>query len=378
MKNLVILGSTGSIGVQALNLINKLNFRVLALSCNSNINLLEKQIEQYKPSFVGITDEKAAKLLKPRSFIEKVFIGEDASSILAALPNADIVLNSVVGIAGLRSTLSALEKGTDVALANKESLVTGGKLVIDTAKNNNANIIPVDSEHSAIFQCLQKKEETDNLRKIWLTASGGPFYGKSFDELKSVTVNEALKHPNWSMGKKITIDSATLMNKGLEVIEAAFLFDLEPQRISVVVHRESIVHSMVEFRDGALLAQLGVPDMAIPIAYALTYPNRLENVAEVPNILNMNLTFSQPDVERFKCLAESKKSLEIGGLAPCIVNGANEAAVDLFLNKKISFNDIGRLVYSSLSCVTNKKEDYNLEDIYKADKEARKYVHENI
>ncbi len=378
MKNLVLLGSTGSIGIQTLSLVNKLNYRVLALSCNSSIELLEKQIDLHKPSFVGITDEKKAKLLKPRSFIEKVFVGEDASSMLASLPNADIVLNAVVGIAGLRSTLSALENGIDVALANKESLVAGGKLVIDTAKRNNANIIPVDSEHSAIFQCLQTNDEKQNLRKIWLTASGGPFFGKSKHELSSVTVEEALKHPNWSMGKKITIDSATLMNKGLEVIEAAFLFDLTPQQISVVVHRESIVHSMVEFNDGALLAQLGIPDMAIPISYALTYPNRLDNIAAVPDIFNMNLSFAPADEETFGCLAAAKKSLEIGRLAPCVVNGANEAAVELFLNKKISFNDIGKLVLSALSSVPHSKENYSLDDIYNVDKESRRFIHENI
>ncbi len=376
MKNLVILGSTGSIGVQTLNLVDKLNYKVLALCCNSNAELLQQQIDLYKPSYVGITDENAAKLLKPRKFIEKMFIGEDASSLLAALPEADMVLNAVVGIAGLRPTLSALANGTDVALANKESLVTGGNLVIDASNRTGARIIPVDSEHSAIFQCLQKKEERGNLKKIWLTASGGPFFGRSKCELEHVGLQDALNHPNWSMGKKITIDSATLMNKGLEIIEAAFLFALAPDQISVVVHRQSIVHSMVEFCDGALLAQLGVPDMAVPIAYALSYPNRIPCVADTPDILSMNLTFEPADEETFSCLYAAKKALALGGLAPCIVNGANEAAVELFLQEKISFNDIGRLVLSSLDCY-EPGQAYTLEGIFKADKMARQFVREN-
>ncbi len=378
MKNLVLLGSTGSIGVQTLKIIPQLNYNVLALSCNGNIELLEQQIELYKPQYVGIADENAAKLLKPRKFIEKIFIGRDASAQLAALPQADMVLNAVVGIAGLRATLAAVENGTNVALANKESLVTGGRLVMQAAKKSGAKIIPVDSEHSAIFQCLQGKGEAENLTRIWLTASGGPFFGKTRAELEDVTLQQALNHPNWSMGKKITIDSATLMNKGLEVIEAAFLFSLTPDQISVVVHRQSIIHSMVQLCDGALLAQLGVPDMSVPIGYALSYPARVNNIADVPDILNMSLTFSPPDEETFTCLATAKRALALGGLAPCIVNGANEAAVALFLEDKISFNDISRLVSNSLDNCDIIDDSYTLEQLFKADSLARKFVSENI
>ncbi len=378
MKNLVLLGSTGSIGVQTLKLASKLNYNVLALSCNANIELLEKQIELFKPQYVGIADENAAKLLKPRKFIEKIFIGDDAAAQLAALSQADIVLNAVVGIAGLNATLAALRMGTNVALANKESLVAGGRLVIDTAQKNGAKLIPVDSEHSAIFQCLQGRGERENLSKIWLTASGGPFFGKTKAELEAVTLQQALKHPNWSMGKKITIDSATLMNKGLEVIEAAFLFALTEQQISVVVHRQSIIHSMVQFCDGALLAQLGIPDMAVPIGYALSYPKRVPDIAAVPDILDMSLTFAPPDEETFGCLTAAKKALKLGGLAPCIVNGANEAAVSLFLQEKISFNDISRLVSLSLDSCEIKDDSYTIAQIFEADRMARKFVNENI
>ncbi len=382
MRNLVLLGSTGSIGRQTLELVASTDCKVLALSCNKSIELFERQIAKHQPRFIAIADPEAAKRLKIGESVEQVFVGEDAAEQLTrleALRKGDIVLNAVVGIAGLKATLSALENGIDVALANKESLVTGGRLVVDAASRSGARLIPVDSEHSAIFQCLAAPGERKNLKKIWLTASGGPFFGKTKEELSDITPNEALRHPNWSMGQKITIDSATLMNKGLEIIEAAFLFDLAPDQISVVVHRQSIVHSMVEFCDGALLAQLGVPDMAVPIAYALTYPKRVKGVAEVPDILSMSLDFAPPDEEAFPCLAAAKKALGIGGLAPCIVNGANEAAVELFLAEKISFNDIGRLVFGSLKVVdqVGQKDTFEISDVLYADRLAREFVFQN-
>ncbi len=383
MKNLVLLGATGSIGRQTLEIVPKLDYRVLAMSCHRNIELFSRQIEIFKPRYIAVTDEEAAKSLKVDDFVERIFVGADAAERLCELPDlkkGDVVLNAIVGIAGLRATICALENGIDVALANKESLVAGGRLVIRTAKKTRAKLIPVDSEHSAIFQCLQGRDERKNLKKIWLTASGGPFFGKTKDELSKITPSDALKHPNWSMGQKITIDSATLMNKGLEVIEAAFLFDLSPDQISVVVHRQSIVHSMVEFCDGALLAQLGTPDMAVPIGYALSYPKRADSIAKTPDIMSMSLTFAPADEVAFPCLATAKKALDIGGLAPCVINGANEAAVELFLNEKIGFNDIGRLVTESLKIVDQdgQSREYTLEDIMDADKMAREFVYNNI
>ncbi len=383
MKNLVLLGSTGSIGRQTLKILPKLDYKVLAMSCHKNTELFSHQMELFRPKYIAVTDKEAAKKIKISKNVKEFFIGDNAAERLCELPEmkkGDVVLNAIVGIAGLKATLTSLNNGINVALANKESLVVGGRLVTTAAKKFGAKLIPVDSEHSAIFQCLQGKGDRSNLKKIWLTASGGPFFGKTKEELSAMRASDALKHPNWNMGQKITIDSATLMNKGLEVIEAAFLFDLMPSEISVVVHRQSIVHSMVEFCDGALLAQLGTPDMAVPIGYALSYPKRANGIASVPDIMSMSLTFDPPDEVAFPCLAAAKKALEIGGLAPCIVNGANEAAVELFLEDKIGFNDIGRLVISSLSTIdrNGQSNEYTLEDIMNADRLARDFVFNNI
>ncbi len=374
MRNLILLGSTGSIGTQTLKIADKTGCAVYGLCGHSNHELLNRQIKEHRPTYVAVTDERAAKYIEHQAFIKEIFVGENAAAQLAQVDGGDIVLNAVVGAAGLRATLASLEIGRDVALANKESLVAGGKLVMNTAKKTGAKIIPVDSEHSAIFQCLQNEAETKNLRKIHLTASGGPFFGKNKKELEKITVKEALNHPNWSMGNKITIDSATLMNKGLEVIEAAYLFGISADNINVVVHRQSIVHSMVEFCDGAILAQLGVPDMAVPIAYALTYPERAPHIADVPNLMEMNLTFERPDPKTFTCLSAALRALELGGTAACMLNAANEVAVDLFLNQKIGFNDIGRIVNACLDNYDTNSDYNTIDELMSADKASREFA----
>lgn len=374
MKNMIILGSTGSIGTQALEVARRDGHRVTALAAGSNIELLEKQAREFKPFSVAVFDEEKAKELKTKLADTDIKVLSGVEGVCeVAQAQGDIVLNSIVGIAGLRPTLAAIEAGKTIALANKETLVTGGEIVNKRAREKGVKILPVDSEHSAIFQSLQGAPEK-SIKRILLTASGGPFFGKRREELENVTVKEALNHPNWSMGAKITIDSATLMNKGLEVIEAVHLFGLPASCIDVVVHRQSIVHSGVFLSDGALIAQLGTPDMRLPIQYALTYPERSEHAFEQLDLTKIgSLTFEKPDMETFRCLPLCIAAINEGGLAPTAVNGANEEAVRLFLEGKIKFLQIASLVEKALLCVNNKKE-FGLEDIFEADRAARAVV----
>ena len=378
MKRLTILGSTGSIGTQSLEVAEAAGYEIFGLAAHSNISLLQTQIQLFRPRFVTVVDEAAAAAIKPfLASIKKppvLLHGQQGLVELAKMPGADILLNAVVGIAGLQPTLAAIESGKDVALANKETLVAGGQLVMQAVRENGVRLLPVDSEHSAIFQCLQDPYSAKQVKRLILTASGGPFFGCTQDMLASVTKEQALRHPNWSMGAKITIDSATLMNKGLELIEAVWLFAAEPKSIDIVVHRESIIHSMVEFADHAVLAQLGLPDMRIPIQYALTYPERMAGPAPRLDFKNLtSLSFGRPDEETFRCLAACRKAIEKGGLYPCAANGANEAAVALFLQDKISFLDIGRLVEGAVDTMKCKDE-YTLKDIFACDRAAREYV----
>lgn len=374
-KTVSVLGSTGSIGTQSLEVCEKHGFRVCGLSANNNTDLLEKQTRKFRPEYVCIyNEEKYAELKNRLSDTDvKILCGMDGLCEIASLEQNDIVLNSVVGMVGLLPTLTAINAKKDVALANKETLVAGGELVMSSAKEKNVNIYPVDSEHSAIFQCLQGNKR-EQLSKIILTASGGPFFRKTYEELKQVTKADALKHPNWSMGNKITIDSATLMNKGLEFIEAKWLFDLEPEQIEIVVHRQSVVHSAVEYNDFSVIAQLGVPDMKIPIQYALLYPDRLECPTKRLSLTDYgSLTFEKPDYETFRCLSTAIRAIKLGGAYPCLVNSANEEAVKAFLNDEIPFIEIGEIV----SAVTEKFAPAPIksyEDIVKADISAREYV----
>ncbi|MEG1428619.1 MAG: 1-deoxy-D-xylulose-5-phosphate reductoisomerase [Hydrogenoanaerobacterium sp.] len=377
MREITILGSTGSIGRQALEVCKALGYRVLALSANKNINILQKQIYDYKPKYAVLADKACAEELKMRLKGSETIVlgGAEAVCTVASLPQNDIVLNAIVGIAGLRPTVAALSRGCDIALANKESLVTGGKLVTELAKKTGARILPVDSEHSAIFQCIGGFDVQNKPKKLLLTASGGPFFGKTRPELQGVKKEAALKHPNWSMGAKITIDSATMMNKGLEVIEAVWLFGILPRNIEVVVQRESIIHSAVEFEDNSVIAQMGVPDMKIPIQYALTYPKRLPCKVEQLSLTSIGkLSFFKPDTQTFECLSVCIDAITKGGLAPAIVNGANEQAVELFLDDKIEFLQIGTLVRRALNELLVFKEEYELEDIFEADELAREFV----
>lgn len=380
IQNISILGSTGSIGTQTLDVVDKLHLNVTALTANSNVKLMEEQIRKYKPQIAVLFDESKAKELQlaVEDTDTKVLGGMDGLISAATEKNSELVLNSVVGMVGLLPTIAAANAKKDIALANKETLVTGGHLVTDAVKENNVRLLPVDSEHSAIFQCLQGKPNNKALKKLILTASGGPFFGKTKEELKNVTVEQALNHPNWSMGAKITIDSATMMNKGLEIIEASRLFDVEGDRIDVVVHRESIIHSLVEYDDNSVIAQLGLPDMRIPIQYAVTYPDRYESpVGELKLADIAKMTFFEPDYKTFECLTACKKALDIGGTATAVVNGANEEANALFRQGKISFLEIGNLVTQSLEAVKtiNQK---NVEDVLNADALAREFVRRTV
>lgn len=375
-KNLSILGSTGSIGTQSLEIAKKCGYCVSALSAYSNVEIIERQIREFKPKVAALVDEKAASKLKIRTADTgtKILSGIEGVCECAALADADTVINGIVGMAGLRPTLTAIECGKKIALANKETLVAGGKIVMNRAKEKGVRILPVDSEHSAIFQCLQGKPSNKALKKIILTASGGPFFGKTRDELKNVTVKDALNHPNWAMGAKITVDSATMMNKGLEVIEAAWLFGVPVSKIDVVVHRESIIHSAVEYDDNAVVAQLGLPDMKIPIQYALTYPERYESPCKELDLAEIcNLTFYKPDYETFKLINVCKDAFIRGGIAPAFANSANEQANLMFREGKIGFLDIGDIVERVASEAPNIP-DYTLGDIEDADKLARESV----
>ena len=379
MKNISILGSTGSIGNQALDVARAHNINIQALAANTNVKLLEQQAREFNPKVICIYEESKFLDLKQRLSDTdiKVLCGMDGLCEIASTDDVDIMLNSVVGMVGLLPTISALNKKTTLALANKETLVVGGELVTKLAKENNVKILPVDSEHSAIFQCLQGNKK-DQLNKIILTASGGPFFGKTKEDLKNVSVKEALNHPNWSMGSKITIDSATLMNKGLEFIEAMWLFDLGTDQIEIVVHRESVVHSAVEYNDYSVIAQMGVPDMKIPIQYALLYPDRVSCPTKRLSLTDYGtLSFKKPDFETFDCLTSCIEAIKLGGTSPSVVNGANEEAVRLFLDGKISFLKIGELVKEAL--MTLKRKDVNsIDDVIEADKSAREFVLSNI
>ena len=380
MKKLSLLGSTGSIGTQALQVVQNLReqgekWEVAALAARSSVNRLEEQARQFHPEVVAVFDEGAALSLRQslRDTDIQVLSGMEGLCEAAAWPEADLTLNAVVGMVGLQPTLAALQAGKALALANKETLVAGGAIVMEAARKRNLPILPVDSEHSAIFQCLQGCPERGALKKLVLTASGGPFFGRSRQELAAVTREQALRHPNWDMGAKITIDSATMMNKGLEVMEASWLFDLPEHRIEVVVHRESVIHSMVEYQDNAAVAQLGVPDMAVPIQYALTYPRRMPSPAGELDLCALGkLTFYPPDREAFPCLELCREALRRGGLVPAAANGANEQAVALFLEGKIGFLDIPRLVEAAMA--RQAPGIVTLEAVLEADQEARAFV----
>lgn len=372
-KNISVLGSTGSIGVQTLDVARMHGIKVSALTANTSIELLERQAREFKPDIVGVLDENAGKKLKIALSDTNIKVISGKTGVIAAAQyeKADTVVNAIVGVAGLLPTLSAIEAKKNLALANKETLVAGGSIVMNEIKKVGIKLYPVDSEHSAIFQCLQGCPE-NSLKKVILTASGGSFFGKSRDELKNVTVEDALKHPNWSMGKKITIDSATMMNKGLEVIEASWLFDVEDKDIDVLIHRESIIHSMIQLNDNAVIAQLGIADMRIPIQYALTYPERLPSPAKELDLAEIaGLSFAKPDYETFKCLSLCREALRKGGIYPTVANAANEVAVQMFLGEKIGFLDIAEIVEKALSEVNFDKEDITLDDILQADKETR-------
>lgn len=350
MKKITVLGSTGSIGTQALDVIRRYpeQFCVEALTCGYNMDVFEKQIQDVSPRFAAVAEEKEARRLSSRFPKVEFSYGRKGLIDAAANTQCDLVLNSLMGMRGLEPTYQAILAGKDIALANKETLVAGGELIMSAAKKFRVNLLPVDSEHGAVFQCLQGNRRAD-LEKILLTASGGPFRGWSRDELSQVTVKQALAHPNWKMGNKITVDSATLMNKGLEVIEACWLFGLKPEQVQVVVHPESIIHSMVQYRDRSIIAQLGVADMRIPISYALSYPDRLENqLPEVDFFQLGSLTFQEADRETFPCLRYAYDAMKMGGSACAVMNGANEVLVDLFLQNKIGFLDIPYYVKQAL------------------------------
>ncbi|NCC16377.1 MAG: 1-deoxy-D-xylulose-5-phosphate reductoisomerase [Clostridia bacterium] len=376
MREISILGSTGSIGTQTLEVIENLNnIQVAGISGNHNIELLEQQARKFKPRFVAVMDEQQAKKLKQRlcDVNTKVLSGMEGLIEVATINSVDTVVTSVVGNVGLKPTFEAISAKKNIALANKETLVSAGQLVMDLARKKGISIYPVDSEHSAIFQSLQGNEG-NSVRRILLTASGGPFRGKKKKELLNITAADALKHPNWSMGKKITIDSATLMNKGLEVMEAKWLFGVSTDQIEVLVHPQSIVHSAVEYEDGAIIAQMGEPDMKVPIQYALTYPKRAKSPFPKVDFSQRNtLTFEKPDMETFRCLALAYHALEIGGTLPAVLNGANEIAVEKFLNGKITFLQIPELIEQTMNAYTVKYE-YTLEDLLDADEWARSFA----
>lgn len=380
IKHISVLGSTGSIGTQTLDVVDKLGLKVCALTAANNIDLLEQQVRKYKPYLAVVFNEDKAKVFKEniKDTNTAVLSGMDGLIAAATIQKAELVLNSVVGMVGLRPTIAAANAKKDIALANKETLVAGGKIVTDAVKNNNVKLLPVDSEHSAIFQCMQGMPDKKMLKKLILTASGGPFFGKTVEELKSVTVEQALNHPNWSMGAKITVDSASMMNKGLEIIEAKWLFDMPANDIDVVVHRESIIHSLIEYVDNSVIAQLGVPDMRIPIQYAITYPQRFESPVNELSLAQLGkLTFFEPDYDTFKCLRACKKALELGGVATAVANGANEEANRMFREGKITFLEIGDLVMGAIDSVNN-YEPVTVEDVLNADRLARQYVKDKV
>lgn len=372
-KRISILGSTGSIGCQTLDVIKDYpeEFQVLALTGRKNVSLLAQQVKTFQPELAVLTDPEAARQLSRllHGQTTRVLAGEEGLLAAATYPGTDLLVTAVVGFAGLKPTLAAIDAGIDIALANKETLVTAGSIVMQRARERKVDIIPIDSEHSAIFQCLQGNEPGD-LQRIMLTASGGPFRNYSKEELAGVSPEQALKHPNWSMGAKITVDSATMMNKGLEVLEAHWLFPLPLTSIEVLVHPQSIVHSLIEFKDGSILAQLGPPDMRFPILYALTYPERWSNNLPKLDLVGRELAFTAPDLERFPCLAYAYEAGEKGGTMPTVVNAANEMAVAAFLQKKIGFLDIPRVIRQVMDLHQVRKNP-DLDAIFSADTWAR-------
>ncbi len=382
--SIAILGSTGSIGRSSLDVVTSMNehgedYSVSYLVTNRNVDLLYQQVKKFKPAGVVVIDESKADQF--RSYLNgdklKVYSGEKGLMEVMSAGEFDVLISSLVGFAGLRPTLKALEAGKTVALANKETMVVAGEIVNETARKNNARLLPVDSEHSAILQCFSG-EGKEAVAKLILTASGGPFLNRSKENLENVTVEEALNHPNWKMGNKITIDSATLMNKGLEVIEAHYLFDLPPEKIEIVVHPQSIIHSMVEFVDGSIKAQLGMPDMKIPIQYALTYPERVMSKYQRVDFSKIaQLTFMPPDTGKFTLIKSAYRALKEGGTSTAILNAANEAAVDLFLRRKIRFMQIPEIVDDAMDSIHSRKSP-GIEDIFEADKAARKFVYAEV
>ncbi len=372
MKRLTILGSTGSIGRSALDVVAKHreDFKVVGLTAGKNIDLFEEQIRTFKPEMVAVADKKDADRLRGRIKSPDIGFGEEGIKRVASYLNSDFVISSIVGAAGLIPTIAAIEAGKDVGLANKEALVMAGEIVMKKARKNRVKIIPVDSEHSAVFQCLEGRRMAD-VRRIILTASGGPFLNKSKKDLTHIKAKDALKHPNWNMGKKISIDSATLMNKGFEVIEAFWLFNLPPEKIDVVVHPQSIVHSLIEFKDRSCLAQMSMPDMRGPISYALTYPERLEGPIQGLDLHRLqSLTFSKPDKRNFPCLSYAYDALRVGGTMPCVLNAANEIAVNAFLSGSIGFNDIPSIIKRTIR-VHRSSSASSLKEVLAADRWAR-------
>ena len=377
MKKIAILGSTGSIGTQTLDIVdqNPEDLQVVALAAGSNITLLEQQARKYKPVFVAVWDEERANELKQKLADTQITVasGMDGLLAVATIPESEILVTAIVGMLGIRPTIAAIEAGKDIALANKETMVTAGHIIIPLAKKCGVSILPVDSEHSAIFQSLNG-ERQNKIKKILLTASGGPFRGKTYEELENVTLEDALKHPNWSMGRKITIDSATMVNKGLEVMEAKWLFDVTPSQIEVVVHPQSILHSAVMFEDGAVIGQMGTPDMRLPILYALFYPERRMLYAEELDLFAIgNLTFERPDRETFYGLSLAYDALDAGGNVPTVYNAANERAVAKFLDGRISFVQIPEIIASSMEEVYY-KENPTLEEILDTEATTYEYI----
>lgn len=374
-KNISILGSTGSIGTQTLDVVREIGgINVKAITANNNIELLEKQIREFNPDIAAVMNEEMAEKLKERvkDCGTKILSGIDGLIEAAVYKESDTVVTSVVGNIGIVPTFEAIKAGKNIALANKETLVSAGELIINAVKKYGVKLYPVDSEHSAIFQCLRGNED-NKIRRILLTASGGPFRGRKREELLNVRAEDALKHPNWSMGKKVTIDSASLMNKGLEVIEAKWLFGVDVEDIEVLIHPQSIVHSAVEYEDGAVIAQMGEPDMKVPIQYALTYPKRVKNSFPKIDFAKRNsLTFEKPDMDTFKCLSLAYRAIKTGGTMPTVMNGANEMAVAAFLENKIGFLDIADIIEKTMMSY-NVKYDYAVEDLVEADKWARNF-----
>jgi len=375
-KNIAILGSTGSIGTQTLEVAKALNIKVNAISGNKNIALLEKQAREFKPEIIAVFEEKNAKKLKEniKDLNSKVVCGMEGLCEISSMPQSEILVTAISGMIGLQPTIAAINSKKDIALANKETLVAGGNLIMHLAKKNKVKILPVDSEHSAIFQCLQGMHSKSDLKRLILTASGGPFFVKTKKELENVTLKEALNHPNWNMGAKITIDSATMMNKGLEIIEAVHIFGTPQEKIDVIVHRESIVHSMIEYKDGSIIAQMGIPSMKTPIQYALTYPERKPSQLENLDLFKVKqLSFYKPDNNVFEAINICRNAIKQGGNKPIIINAANEEAVSLFLKNKIKFTDITKIIKKCEEHFDYEKIN-KLDEILDMDKKTRQYV----